>query len=63
MNPALAKKISSLSLSPSDWGERVRVRGHLTDIFSITPHLNPLPSRGEEIMKTIFPGPIRGEMA
>jgi hypothetical protein len=36
--------IDYISLSPR--GERVRVRGGIIDLF--TPHLSPLPSRGEE---------------
>jgi hypothetical protein len=36
-------------------GERVRVRGYLADILYITPHLYPLPSRGEEHKRDFFP--------
>jgi hypothetical protein len=38
----------ALSLSPNFVGERERVRGYLANILYITPHLYPLPSRGEE---------------
>jgi hypothetical protein len=37
--PPLTGKISSLSLSPTYAGERVGVRGHLTDIFLYHPSL------------------------
>ncbi len=47
-------KISSCSLSPNCLGERERVRGHLADILCITPHLYPLPSRGEEHRGDLF---------
>jgi hypothetical protein len=35
-------------------GERGRVRGHPADILYITPHLYPLPSRGEEYSGGLF---------
>jgi hypothetical protein len=38
-------KISSLSLSPKCVGERVRVRGHLTDILLYHPSLSLFPLR------------------
>jgi len=38
------------------WGERARVRGGISP-QSVTPHLNPLPSRGEEIYFGIKYGP------
>jgi hypothetical protein len=47
-------KINPLSLSPIQLGERVRVRGFLADILYITPHLYPLPSRGEERSGDLF---------
>jgi hypothetical protein len=45
MNLAKVGKISSLSLSPKCVGERVRVRGHLTDILLYHPSLSLFPLR------------------
>jgi len=52
--PSGTMKINFLSLSPNCTGERVRVRGYLADILYITPHLYPLPSRGEEYSGDLF---------
>jgi hypothetical protein len=49
----------TLSLSPNCVGERERVRGYLADILYITPHLYPLPSRGEEHSGDLFSRQMR----
>jgi hypothetical protein len=47
-------KLFFLSLSPNNWGERVRVRGHLTKIFLYHPSLPLFPLRDPVILISLL---------